>query len=167
MIALPCTEQSRLFDSSEFTIQAQPLHQNIEELEKPTIDMDDEESSNPVLKGVVCDVRRTQMQFGVHHPKYAEAWNALGLIRIHMQGNAEAARRCHEYALTIFREKKMAKETATSLNDLGYCCERLDLPEKALNHYREALEILEGEDISETDRLVLSTRRSVDRMMRK
>ena len=159
-------EQNRLFDSSSVHLTVQPLHQNIEELEKPTIDVTDEESSNPVLKQCLHDLRRAQMQFGTHHQKCADAWNAIGLIRVHMQRDAEAARKCHEYALTIFREKSMAKETATTLNDLGYCCERLDLPEAALKHYKESLQILETENFPETHPQVLSTRRAVSRIMR-
>mmetsp|Transcript_3995 Transcript_3995/g.9520 ORF Transcript_3995/g.9520 Transcript_3995/m.9520 type:complete len:166 (-) Transcript_3995:74-571(-) len=159
-------EQNRLFVSSSVHIAAQPLHQNIEALEKPTIDITDEESSNPVLKQVLSDLRRAQMQFGIHHQKCADAWNALGLIRVHMQRDAKAAKSCHEFALTIFREKEMPEETATTLNDLGYCCERLDLPEAALKHYEEALELLEKQNLPETHPQVMSTRRAVSRMTR-
>ena len=160
-------EQNRLFDSSSVDIStSQPLHQNIGTLEKPTIDVTDEETSNPVLKQVLSDLRRAQMQFGIHHQKCADVWNALGLIRVHMQRNAEAAKTCHEFALTIFREKSMAAETATTLNDLGYCCERLDLPEAALKHYEESLEILESQNLPETHPQIMSTRRAVSRMTR-
>jgi tetratricopeptide (TPR) repeat protein len=155
---------TRLFDSSE--LQVQPLHQKIEEMEKPTIDVNDEETTNPVLKQVLHDLRRAQMQFGTQHQKSADAWNALGLVRVHMQRDAEAARKCHEYALTIFREKLMAKETATTLNDLGYCCERLNLREAALKNYEESLKILETENLPESHPQVLSTRRAVSRMTR-
>ena len=160
-------EQNRLFDSKSVKLTVQPLHRNIEELEKPMIDVDDEESSNPVLKQILHDLRRAQMQFGTHHQKCADAWNALGLIRVHMQRDAEAAKKCHEYALTIFREKQMAEQTATTLNDLGYCCERLDFPEDALKNYEESLQILESQNFSETHPQILSTRRAVSRMTRK
>ena len=165
MIAI--TQQNTLFDSSSVHLRVnQPLHENIEELEKPMIDVSDEETSNPVLKKVVHDLRRAQMQFGYHHEKCAEAWNALGLIRIHMQRNAEAARKCHEYALAIFRDHDMAQETATTLNDLGYCYERLDLPGTALEKYEESLDILQDEDLPENHPQVLSTKRALSRMTR-
>jgi len=159
-----CYEQNRLYCSSSVQL---PQHEQIEELEKPTIDVRDEESTNPVLKQVLHDLRHAQMQFGTNHQNCAGAWNAIGLIRVHMQRDAEAARKCHEYALTIFREKQMAKETATTLNDLGYCCEQLDLPEAALKNYQESLQILEIENCSESHPQVLSTRRAVSRMLRK
>merc|ERR1719223_2320757 len=163
-------EQNRLFDSSSSSfvkVVQQPLHQKIEELERPHIDITDEESSsNPVLKQVLHDLRRAQMQFGTHHQKSADAWNALGLIRVHMQRDAEGAKQCHEYALTIFKEQRMPEQTATTLNDLGYCCERLDLPEAALKNYKESLQILETENFPESHPQVLSTRRAVSCIMR-
>jgi tetratricopeptide (TPR) repeat protein len=162
-----CYEQNRFFRSSSVQLRVKPLHQNIEESEKPTIDVRDEESTNPVLKQVLHDLRRAQMQFGTHHQKSADAWNALGLIRVHMQRDAEAARICHEYALTIFQEQQMAKETATTLNDLGYCCEQLNLPETALKNYQDSLKILESENFPENHPQLLSTRRAVSRILRK
>ena len=161
-----CQQQNHLFDSSAVHLTVQPLHKTVEESERPTIDITDEKTSNPVLKQVLHDLRRAQMQFGTHHQKSADAWNALGLVRIHMQRDAEAAKKCHEFALTIFREQEMAEQTATTLNDLGYCCERLDLPEAALKHYEESLLILENQNFSETHPQMLSTRRAVSRMTR-
>mmetsp|Transcript_23175 Transcript_23175/g.54803 ORF Transcript_23175/g.54803 Transcript_23175/m.54803 type:complete len:167 (+) Transcript_23175:118-618(+) len=166
MIAI--TEKNTLFDSSSVHLRVnQPLHKNVEELEKPTIDVTDEETSNPVLKKVIHDLRRAQMNFGYHHEKCAEAWNALGLVRIHMQRDAESARKCHEYALAIFRDHDMTLETATTLNDLGYCHERLDLPVAALENYEESLDILEVEDLPENHPQVLCTKRALSRMTRK
>lgn len=158
-----CQQQSHLFDSSAVHLTVKPLH---EESERTTIDITDEKTSNPVLKQVLHDLRRAQMQFGTHHEKSAEAWNALGLVRIHMQRDAEAAKKCHEFALAIFREQEMAEETATTLNDLGICCERLDLPEAALKQYEESLLILENQNFPETHPQMLSTRRAVSRMTR-
>lgn len=160
-------QQNRLFDSSSVHLTVQPLHQTLEDAERPIIDITDEKTSNPVLKQVLHDLRKAQMQFGTHHQKSADAWNALGLVRIHMQRDAVAARKCHEFALTIFRDQQMAEETATTLNDLGYCCERLDLPEAALKNYEESLLILENLNFPETHPQVLSTKRAVSRMTRK
>mmetsp|Transcript_24585 Transcript_24585/g.67859 ORF Transcript_24585/g.67859 Transcript_24585/m.67859 type:complete len:169 (-) Transcript_24585:1535-2041(-) len=162
-------EQTRVFDSSmqPIQLQIQPMHQKPVLLEQPTIETHDEESSNPVLKQVLHDLRDAQLRFGSSHQKCADAWNALGLIRVHMQCDAEAARRCHEYALKIFRQQQLAKETATTLNDLGYCFERLNLPEIALNNYQECLRILESENFPENHPQLLSTRRAVSRMQRR
>mmetsp|Transcript_92439 Transcript_92439/g.188108 ORF Transcript_92439/g.188108 Transcript_92439/m.188108 type:complete len:171 (+) Transcript_92439:83-595(+) len=170
MILATSYEQNMFFDSSsmqQMQLQVQPLHPRTEVLDQPMIDVRDEESSNPVLKQVVHDLRDAQLRFGTHHQNCADAWNALGLIRVHMQRDPEAARKCHEYALTIFQERRMAKEMATTLNDLGYCCERLNLREAALKNYQESLRLLESEIFSESHPQVLSTRRAVSRMLRR
>eukprot|EP00536_Pseudo-nitzschia_multiseries_P011618 jgi/Psemu1/206372/e_gw1.406.38.1 len=169
MIVAPAYEQSRVFDSSRQPMQLQiaPIHQKTVLLDQPTIDLHDEESSNPVLKQVLHDLRDAQLRFGSAHQKCADAWNALGLIRVHMQRDAEAARKCHEYALEIFRQRQLAKETATTLNDLGYCFERLNLPEIALKKYQECLLILQSENFSECHPQLLSTKRALSRMQRR
>ena len=170
MMVATCYKQNRVYDSSmqQMQLQVQPqLHQKIILLDQPMIDVHDEESNNPVLKQILHDLRDAQLRFGKHHQKCADAWNALGLIRVHMQQDAEAAKKCHEYALTIFRERQLAKETATTLNDLGYCYERLNLPEAALQNYQDSLRILESEKLPESHPQVLSTRRAVSRILRR
>mmetsp|Transcript_42630 Transcript_42630/g.49168 ORF Transcript_42630/g.49168 Transcript_42630/m.49168 type:complete len:83 (+) Transcript_42630:172-420(+) len=82
-----------------------------------------------------------------------------------MQHDPEAARICHEYAGTIFREKRLAIKYATTLNDIGYCYERLNLPSVALQYYEDSLRIFESERISGSQ--VISTKRSILRIQRK
>jgi tetratricopeptide (TPR) repeat protein len=122
--------------------------------------------NNPVLKEILEDLEDCQKVYGNVHPKVADAWNALGLIRVHMERNADEARKCHEYALAIYKEMNLAKEIAITLNDLGYCFERLDQREMALQSYQEALQLLDPESLSDNDPRVISTRRAVSRILR-
>jgi tetratricopeptide (TPR) repeat protein len=122
--------------------------------------------NNPVLEQILQDLKDCQKEYGRVHPKVAEAWNALGLIRVHMERNADEARKCHEYALAIYKDLKLAKETAITLNDLGYCFERMNQRDMALRSYQEALLILEAERLSENHPRVISTRRAVFRILR-
>ncbi|MGK3736337.1 MAG: tetratricopeptide (TPR) repeat protein [Bacillariaceae sp.] len=159
-----------VFDSSVQRIEEQfqlPQHDKIILLNQPLIQRDEEESNNLVLKQILNDVRDAQTRYGRDHEKVADSYNALGLIRVHMQRDPEAARRCHEYALTIFREKQLEKQVATTLNDIAYCYERLNLPCVALQHYEDSLRIFESEMISENNPQMISTRRAILRMQRR
>lgn len=122
--------------------------------------------SNPVLKQILQDLEDYRKEYGNVHPKVAESWNALGLIRVHMERDADEARKCHEYALAIFKEKKLVVDTAITLNDLGYCFERLNQTEEALKRYQEALQLLQSERLSDDHPRVISTRRAVFRILR-
>lgn len=125
-----------------------------------------EKCNNPVLKQVLQELDDTQNTYGKLHPKVAEAWNALGLILVHMERDADEARRCHECALAIFKEVHFAKETAITLNDLGYCYERLDQRDVALENYQGALRILKSENLADDHARVISTKRAVLRIQR-
>jgi tetratricopeptide (TPR) repeat protein len=122
--------------------------------------------NNPVLKRVLQELEDNQNAHGTVHPKVAETWNALGLIRVHAERNAVEARKCHECALAIFKELNLAMETSITLNDLGYCCERLNQRDMALRNYQDALRILESEKLPENHPRVISTRRAVTRILR-
>jgi tetratricopeptide (TPR) repeat protein len=63
-----------------------------------------QEEEFPVLQRVVSELQWAQKEHGFHHPKVAEAWSALGLVKIHMQRDPTQALMCHEHALRIFRE---------------------------------------------------------------
>jgi tetratricopeptide (TPR) repeat protein len=63
-----------------------------------------QEEEFPVLQRVVSELQWAQKEHGFHHPKVAEAWSALGLVKIHMQRDPAQALMCHEHALRIFRE---------------------------------------------------------------
>jgi tetratricopeptide (TPR) repeat protein len=126
----------------------------------------DEDTQNPVLRGILLDLERSQQEFGYTHEKVAEAWNALGLIRVHMQRDAKKAKQCHDNALRIFQDNFMPTETAITLNDLGYCYEQLSQQDRALKVYREALRIMKELNIAENHPRMLSTQRAVCRLQR-
>ena len=173
MMVATCYKEnwSVVFDSSIQRIeeQFQPSQlDNIILLNQPLIQRDEEEEyNNSVLKQILNDVQDAQTRYGRDHEKVAVSYSALGLIRLHMQRDPEAARRCHEYALTIFREKRLAKQIATTLNDIAFCYERLNLPDVALQHYGHSLRIFESERISEDNPQLISTRRAILRMQRR
>lgn len=120
----------------------------------------------PFLQKILRDLEHAQRDYGNCHPKTAETWNALGLSRVHMQGDATGARICHEHALAIYRDLgDMPQETATTLSDVGFCYERLELHEEALRKYEEALELFVADkSLGENHPQVLSTRRAISRM---
>jgi tetratricopeptide (TPR) repeat protein len=121
---------------------------------------------NSVLHRVVTDLRTAQHEFGSNHNSVAEAWNALGLVRIHMQRDVEAAQVCHEEALRIYSENLQQTDTALTLNDLGYCHEQQGNPSVALDHYEKALRILSNMELDESHPRVISTHRAVSRIRR-
>ena len=129
------------------------------------------DTGNPHLNKVLSELRRHRLQLerddNCLEEDYAEAWNSLGLIRIHMQNNADEARKCHEQALRIFRAKDTTVvNIATTLIDLGLCYERLAKQEQALKTYEEALQLLKSHQVSDTNILVRATQRSISRLCR-
>jgi len=147
-----------------------PFHSCVETFEMLSIDTtgkdDKKQNSIPFLEKVLQDLKHAHAHYGNCHHKSAEAWNALGLSRVHMQGDAAGARICHEHALAIFRDLEMTRDIATTLNDVGFCYERLDLHEEALQKYERALEIFVAEKLDENHPQVISTRRAISRMTR-
>ncbi|KAG7338879.1 expressed tetratricopeptide repeat protein [Nitzschia inconspicua] len=139
-----------------------PHHCQMESFQEET----DDHSDNPVYNQIMRDLRQAQKMYGDNDSKVADAWNALGLVKIHMQRDIQGAICCHEHALRIFQEQKLAKETAITLIDLGYCCERMEHRDDALLKYQQALEILEAEKMPENHPQVSSTKRAITRMMR-
>jgi tetratricopeptide (TPR) repeat protein len=155
----------------------------------PLIGIDDEETSNPVLKQVLNDLKQAEQTYGSNHYIVVDSWNALGLIRIHMQRDVIGARKCHQHALNIIflhtqnnptkssplssssssssstpSSNSLSRQTATTLTDLAYCDERLKRYDIALANYQKALEILTKE-LSENHPQVISTRRAVTRLV--
>jgi tetratricopeptide (TPR) repeat protein len=134
---------------------------------KEPIIKEEEDTSNPVLCRVLADLRASQLEYGYNHSKVADAWNALGLIRVHMQRDAKAAKKCHEHALRIYKDNLQLTETAIALSDLGYCCEQLPgQQERASKLYLEALQILRELNLSDSHPCMISTRRAVSRLRR-
>jgi tetratricopeptide (TPR) repeat protein len=154
------------------------------------------EDEFPVLQRVVSELQWAQKEYGFHHPKVAEAWNALGLVKIHMQRDPTQALMCHEHALRIFREldqeKKRHEEpqehdqeqsqsdadaaavtaasyataTAITLNDVAYCHEQLQQTEQALQFYQESLQIMQQHDVSQYHPHMVSATRALFRLGR-
>lgn len=124
------------------------------------------DKENVVVAQVLADLHRFRVALGNSHVKTGEAWNSLGLIRMHMQQDAMEAKPCLEEALRIFKKNDERALEATTLNDLGNCLERLNQHEKAFDAYKEAREIFETEKFSESHPRVLSTQRSLSRLCR-
>ena len=132
-------------------------------------DSSDDAERPLVLKQVLADLLRLSEELGTTHVKVAEVWNSLGLIRLHMQHNVQAAVKCHEEALCIYRLNKDAStlDIAVTLNDLGRCYERLDQQSKALRTYEEAAEMVRKDaSIRKTHSVVESVHRAVARLRR-
>jgi tetratricopeptide (TPR) repeat protein len=124
-------------------------------------------NSNHVLNQVMRDLTIARRNFGDNDSHVADAWNALGLVRIHMQRDVPGARSCHEQALRIYQDQRLPKETAITLVDLGYCSERSERRDDALQKYQQALDILQLEKISDDHPQVMSTKRAISRMLRR
>ena len=122
-----------------------------------------------VLKQVLADLLRLTEELGPTHLKVAEVWNSLGLIRLHMQRNVQAAVKCHQEALAIFRcnQESSTVDIAVTLNDLGRCYERLDYQQEALQTYEEAVAMIcKDTSIQKTHTVVESLNRAVARLRR-
>lgn len=118
-----------------------------------------------VLRQVLADMKRHRLADGSPH-KLAETLNALGLVRLHMQSDASSARECHAEALRIFRDLQDLKSIAITLSDLGYCFERLEQREPALQHYQEAIMTLQQANCEKSHPRMIATQRAVDRIVR-
>jgi tetratricopeptide (TPR) repeat protein len=124
------------------------------------------DTENVVVKQVLADLIRFREDLGETHEKVAETWNSLGLIRLHMQQDADEAKVCFEQALRIFTEHDSQSSIAITLNDLGYCHERLHQQDEAVNSYKKARELFEAQKYSESHPRMISTQRSLSRLMR-
>ena len=129
-----------------------------------------EDAERPlVLKQVLADLMRLTDELGPTHKQVAETWNSLGLIRLHMQHNVQAAVKCHQEALSIYKVNPASStlEIAVTLNDLGRCFERLSDPKRALEIYEQAAEMVRSDDsIRKTHSVVESVKRAVARLRR-
>ena len=125
-----------------------------------------DDKENIILRQIQSNLKRHVCEFGDDSLKVAETWNSLGLVRLHMQRDAQAARKCHTEALRIFRLLQVPVSTAITLNDLGYCYERLNERQRALDLYSEALEVLKRENMEKSHPRMIATQRSISRVMR-
>ena len=75
----------------------------------------------------------------------AEKWNELGLIRLHMQGNALEAIKCFHQALRILYKEPIRTDARNNLvitlNDVSLCYMRLNKIEDAKRSNNEAYQI--------------------------
>ena len=83
-----------------------------------------------------------------------------------MQKDAQSAKDCHEKALKILENTEHRMDMATTLIDLGYCFERLNQYEAALQWYKQAKGVLEEEQVSEKNHQMLAVQRAVRRITR-
>ncbi|KAL7572393.1 hypothetical protein ACA910_021601 [Epithemia clementina (nom. ined.)] len=121
-----------------------------------------------VLEPVLADLARFNQELGPHHEKVAEAWNSLGLIRMHVQLDPFAAIECHKEALRIQRLQSCPSlKLAATLNDLAMCYERVRESERALELYLEAEIVLKRCAASSTHPVTISTDRCIARLQRR
>jgi tetratricopeptide (TPR) repeat protein len=129
------------------------------------------DTGNPALNRVLSELKSFQKRDLEHCEEsldLAETWNALGLIRLHMQRDAEEARKCHEEALRIYRKCDEDRvSVAVTLNDLGNCYEQLHQSSRALDSYNEALRLLKEQKMAGDHVRMQATLRSISRLSRK
>ena len=123
------------------------------------------DKGNVVVGKVLNELNRLRADVGDSDVKTAEAWISLGLIRLHMQQDPSEAKSCFEEALRILKKNKNQALIAVTLNDLGICLERLQERSEACEAYKTAYEILKAENFSESHPRVLSTQRSLSRLL--
>eukprot|EP00980_Cylindrotheca_fusiformis_P028989 scaffold22689_cov163-Cylindrotheca_fusiformis.AAC.4 len=101
--------------------------------------LDKEERSSHLMLSAVADLQDAHKEG--NPSKIAEAWNSLGLIRLHTRKDPKRALECHQMSLVLSSKDPMKK--AIVLNDIGLCYERTNQFEQAFQVYRQALDLLE------------------------
>jgi len=139
----------------------------VHDQEVPRKDVSTRSSTNPVLHRVLEELESAKDRHGIEHNAVADAWNALGLIRVHMQRDITGALVCHEEAYAIYLRNEEKLETAFTLSDLAYCHEQLGQQNKALSLYQEALSMIVEEKISEFHPKVSSITQAIARIQRR
>jgi tetratricopeptide (TPR) repeat protein len=132
----------------------------------------DTTTTNTLLPQVLRDIQNASDDADPR--TLAETWNALGLIRLHTQGNAVAALQCHQQALHSLQQSQNQSlqsqypmERAVTLNDMAYCYERLVQQELALEMYEQALGLfLQQTGVDESHPRLISIRRNMCRLQR-
>ena len=162
-------EQGERFQTPSFM---QGLLDHHPPLERPPRSSPTKKKRPIMLNSVLQELERCQKQGDV--VQTAESWNALGLVRLHTQRNFEGAIECHETALRLLESFQSSStssassslELAVTLNDLGYCHERLSHPQQALECYGRAFEILQHSGMKESHPRFLSVQRALARLNR-
>jgi len=158
-------QQLRMSQAMQYPLETETKYEEV------TVSADKESSTraigNPVLCRVLDELDRLKDQYGGDHNSVAEAWNALGLVKVHMQRDTTGAMVCHEEACRIYIRNGEKVETAFTLSDLAYCYEQLGMQSKALSLYQDVLCIISEEKISEFHPKLGSTQRAIARIQRR
>lgn len=128
----------------------------------------DSSAANPgPLQSVLQDLENRTRECGPYDEIVANHWNSLGLIRLHMQRNVQAAIKCHTVALQIYRKTASTSiQIAVCLADLAACHERLSESKRAKSLFQEALDLLESSVDNPKSCIHLSITRSLARLER-
>lgn len=119
-----------------------------------------------MLEGVLNDLRSALRKKGNCHCDVGHAWNALGLVRIHMQKDVAKALESHQQALKIYQDNSNHTETAVTLNDIGFCYEKMGQTGNALSCYQEALRLFKQAKFSKGHTRIIATERGISRIQR-
>jgi tetratricopeptide (TPR) repeat protein len=133
----------------------------------PSIYSSPSEHKKTLLEAILDDLDRYQTLFGDADIKTAETWTSLGLVRLHLEKDAQSALSCFKESLQIFVQNNDLQSVATTWNDLGICFERLQMHEEALKSYMKARDIFEAENFSKSHPCIVSSLRSISRLLRK
>jgi tetratricopeptide (TPR) repeat protein len=125
------------------------------------------EPKKALLKEVLDDLNRYQILYGDTDIKTAKTWTSLGLIRLHLENDAQGALSCFKESLRIFMIIGDLQSAASAWNDLGICLERLQMYDEALKSYMKVRDIFEAERFSKSHPCNISSQRSIHRLLRK
>ena len=137
---------------------------------EPMVEDEAHETGNAALREVLTELRQcikeeasssTSMDSTNKH-RMAKEWTALGLIRVHMQGNAKEAVKCFNRAIAILEATPDSQlTTAITLNDLAYCYLKLQKQDQAVRTYWEALRLFREQNVPDSDIHVAAATRSI------
>ena len=142
---------------------------------EPMVEDEAHETGNAALREVLTELRQcikeeeasasstTSCTTGsTNKHRMAKEYTALGLIRVHMQGNAKEAVKCFNRAITILEQTPDSQlATAITLNDLAYCYLKLQKQDQAVRTYWEALRLFREQNVPESDIHVAAATRSI------
>lgn len=119
--------------------EEEPTHHSSSAWELPSLDK--EEQSNHLVQAVLDDLQQAQESGSISET--CEAWNALGLIRLHTRQNPEGALECHEMALRLLGKESDCMRAVT-LSDIGLCYERMEETKQAVLAYQQSMDLMKA-----------------------
>ena len=125
---------------------------------------------NPLLESALLEIRQAE-ESGTTRQEI-EAWNSLGLIRLHTQRNPQEALKYHMHALNLCSALEQdgddtIMETSNTYGDIGLCYERLGEDKEALRCYEKAYSLLiETNNVSECHPRLIGLKRVLARLGR-